>query len=145
MQPSAAFVIIDVRLDIFPEVVGISQRPKLTKVPESAPYSVGVVMVVFGLSFFVERNLPDAAVEQAVLPIYVARNTPSQKCVIQSGLKFHLADAVLAFHLDTSEFLVPGLMSQRMYLVECFFACFCLQVQAGILNRGVTEPCFYFQ
>ena len=126
---------------------GIDQVPKAIDGPLRTPERVGVVVVVFGLAFFVERDLADAAFgagHVAVFSIYIADDAAALQGVPKVGVKTAAFGIGTSFNLDAAQPLVPVAAAVLYGFFKIPMRQFGVEVEAGLCFTHVRNGDFHF-
>ena len=156
-KPAAVLVFLKRGGDELREVLGVSQSPKLGQVPLSAPHSIGVEHSELRLAIF-HGNLPDSAVVLGICAIHVAHHTSAKQSVIEAGVELNSLPRPLqrrgeggwevppsvggdggGLYSYPSQRLFPSLLRSCFCIIEAKVCSFCLEVDAGVLDRGIGD------
>ena len=97
-------------------------------------------MFKLGHSIFVKRNLPHSTIVFRVSTIYIACNTATKQCVIQTGIEFSHIFICSALYLNSAQVVVPHRNSFFVSVIECGGFCFTFEVKACIFYRCIGKP-----
>ncbi len=142
-QPSGILVNKQLTRNPVGIVFGPCYAPELCQIPESAPNCIGVIVVVQRLAAFVFCNVFYTAVVGRIRAVNVAGQSSAQQGMEQTGIEFHAAVALAAFHTYAAKCILPFGMGILSGPVECQPGSFGFQVQARVFHRGVRQTHLY--